>query len=290
MRIIKLKGTIDRRLIMKLGHFNIHQLNGGITNIDGGAMFGVVPKPLWTKKYNVNDKNQIALPTYPILIQTNEKLILIDTGMGNDKLTDKQKRNFGVDYESDIASDLAELDLTIEDIDVVIMTHMHFDHACGLTTKDGDAVFKNATHYIQQDEWHEFQSPNIRSKSTYWDKNNGSFREKLILFDKEIEVYPGVKVFHTGGHSFGHSVVTIESEGEKAVHMGDIMPTNAHTNPLWVTAYDDYPMQSIREKERLTPYFIQNDFWFLFYHDENYFALKYDKENSQTIVDSIKRK
>ena len=193
MRIIKLKGTIDRRLIMKLGHFNIHQLNGGITNIDGGAMFGVVPKPLWTKKYNVNDKNQIALPTYPILIQNDEKLILIDTGMGNNKLSDKQKRNFGVDYESNIASDLAELNLTLEDIDVVIMTHMHFDHACGLTTKDGDAVFKNATHYIQQDEWHEFQSPNIRSKSTYWDKNNGSFREKLILFDKEMEVYPGVK-------------------------------------------------------------------------------------------------
>lgn len=238
----------------------------------------------------MNDKNQIALPTYPILIQNDEKLILIDTGMGNNKLSDKQKRNFGVDYDSNIASDLAELNLTLEDIDVVIMTHMHFDHACGLTTKDGDAVFKNATHYIQQDEWHEFQSPNIRSKSTYWDKNNGSFREKLILFDKEMEVYPGVKVFHTGGHSFGHSIVTIESEGEKAVHMGDILPTNAHTNPLWVTAYDDYPMQSIREKERLTPYFIQNDFWFLFYHDENYFALKYDKENTQTIVDSIKRK
>ena len=80
---------------------------------------------------------------------------------------------------------------------------------------------------------------------------------------------------HTGGHSFGHSIITIESDNEYAVHMADILPTTAHLNPLWVTAYDDYPMQSIREKERLIPYFMHHNYWFLFYHDENYFAVKY---------------
>ncbi|MQS82332.1 metallo-beta-lactamase superfamily protein [Escherichia coli] len=99
---------------------------------------------------------------------------------------------------------------------------------------------------------------------------------------------------HSGGHSFGHTIITIESQGDKAVHMGDIFPTTAHKNPLWVTAYDDYPMQSIREKERMIPYFIQQQYWFLFYHDENYFAVKYsdDGENldayilRETLVDN----
>lgn len=264
---------------MKLGDFRIHYLNGGITHIDGGAMFAVVPKALWTKKYEVNDKNQIPLPTHPILIQSNDYNIIIDTGIGSGKLTDKERRNFGAHYESQISEDLKALDLTTADIDYVLMTHLHFDHAAGLTDNEGNSIFNKAIHVIQQDEWHEFQSPNIRSKSTYWPKNNGDFKKRLLLFENEIEIVPGIKMIHTGGHSFGHAIITIESQNEKAVHMGDIFPTTAHRNPLWVTAYDDYPMQSIREKERLVPYYIHQNYWFLYYHNVNYFAVKFDKQN-----------
>lgn len=264
---------------MKLGNLRIHYLNGGITHIDGGAMFGVVPKALWTRKYEVNDKNQIPLPTHPILIQSNDYNIIIDTGIGSGKLTDKERRNFGAHYESQISEDLKALDLTTADIDYVLMTHLHFDHAAGLTDNEGNSIFNKAIHVIQQDEWHEFQSPNIRSKSTYWPKNNGDFKKRLLLFENEIEIVPGIKMIHTGGHSFGHAIITIESQNEKAVHMGDIFPTTAHRNPLWVTAYDDYPMQSIREKERLVPYYIHQNYWFLYYHDVNYFAVKFDKQN-----------
>ncbi len=224
-------------------------------------MFGVVPKALWSKKYPVNDKNQIPLPTHPILIQTGDKNILIDSGIGKDKLTDKERRNFGVDYESDIDASLKAFSLTTADIDIVLMSHMHFDHAAGLTYSNGDSVFENAIHVLQQDERHEFQSPNMRSQSTYWPKNNGDFKNNLILFEKEIEIYPGIKMIHTGGHSYGHSIITIESNGEKAVHMADIFPTTAHKNPLWVTAYDDYPLQSIREKERRITNYIMDNFW-----------------------------
>ncbi|MGW7898879.1 YtnP family quorum-quenching lactonase [Staphylococcus shinii] len=274
---------------MKLGRFNVHYLNGGITNIDGGAMFGVVPRALWIRKYEVNNKNQIPLPTHPILVQTDDKNVIIDTGIGFGKLTDKERRNFGAEYESHINEDLEALDMTTKDIDYVLMTHMHFDHAAGLTDNEGHAIFENAIHIIQQDEWHEFQSPNLRSKSTYWKKNNGDFQQKLLLFDREMEVLPGIKIMHTGGHSFGHSIITIESEGEKAIHMGDIFPTIAHRNPLWVTAYDDYPMQSIREKERLIPNYILDDYWFLYYHDVNYFAVKFDKQSMTDIETFISR-
>lgn len=129
------------------------------------------------------------------------------------------------------------------------MTHLHFDHAAGLTDENGHALFENAIHYIQQDEWHEFLAPNIRSQATYWKENQGDYAERVILFKDEIEPVPGIKMIHTGGHSYGHSIITIESEGQKAVHMADIFPTIAHRNPLWVTAYDDYPMTSIQEKK-----------------------------------------
>ncbi|GGI31733.1 YtnP family quorum-quenching lactonase [Staphylococcus chromogenes] len=273
---------------MKLGNFEIQSLNGGTTQMDGGAIFGVVPKPLWVKKYPVNDQNQVPLVTHPLLIQTGDKNILIDTGIGQGKLTDKQLRNYGVTEESQIARSLSQLGLTVEDIDLVLMTHMHFDHATGLTDEEGSAIFPNAWHYIQQDEWHEFISPNIRSKATYWPQNRGTYESKMILFERDIEPYPGIKMVHTGGHSYGHCIIEIESENEKAVHMADILSTSAHINPLWVTAYDDYPMQSIREKERLTRKYASEGRWILFYHDVTNLAIQLT-EDGKKIQTQIKR-
>ncbi len=274
---------------VKLGKYELHYLNGGMTNMDGGTMFGPVPKPLWERKIPVNDKNQVPMTTHPILIRTGEQNILIDTGLGEGKLTDKQKRNFGVENESLVAQDLKKLGLKPEDIDIVLMTHLHYDHASGLADLDGNAIFKNAVHYIQQDEWHEFLAPNLRSKATYWPMNQGDYQKRMILFEDDIEVVPGIHMYHTGGHSFGHSIITIESEGEKAVHMADIFPSHAHLNPLWVTSYDDYPMQSIREKERWLPWLIMQDYWFLYYHDAAYFAVKFDKDD-HSIKAAVERK
>ncbi|CAD7359454.1 MBL fold metallo-hydrolase [Mammaliicoccus fleurettii] len=259
---------------MDIGKFKVDALDGGFTQMDGGAIFGVVPKPLWEKQYAVNDKNQVPLVTHPILIRTGDCNILIDAGIGNHKLTEKQLRNYGVINESRIKEGLARFSLTPEEIDLVLMTHMHFDHATGLTDAEGNAQFPNARHYIQQDEWHEFIAPNIRSRATYWPSNRGTYEDRMILFEDTIEPYPGIKMKHTGGHSYGHVLIEIESDNEKAVHMADIFSTAAHRNPLWVTAYDDYPMQSIREKERLTRYYAANEYWFLFYHDVEYFAVQ----------------
>ena len=274
---------------MKIGSFEITALNGGDTQMDGGAIFGVVPKPLWSKKYPANDKNQVPLVTHPLLIQTGDQNIIIDAGIGNGKLTEKQHRNYGVQNESQLEKDLAKRDLTVNDIDMVLMTHMHFDHATGLTDSEGNATFPNAWHYVQQDEWHEFISPNMRSQATYWSQNRGNYESKLILFEKEMEPYPGIKIKHTGGHSFGHCIIEIQSENDRAVHMADILSTSAHINPLWVTAYDDYPMQSIYEKERLTRLYAAQGYWILFYHDASHLAIKLT-EDGKEIQEVIKRK
>ena len=135
---------------LQIGRIKLTWLNGGVTHLDGGAMFGVVPKPLWMRKYEVNEKNQIELRTDPILVETGNKRLLIDVGIGNGKLTAKQKRNFGVTEESKLDESLAELGLDRKDIDTVLMTHMHFDHACGLTEEKGDtyiSAVRDATVY-----------------------------------------------------------------------------------------------------------------------------------------------
>ena len=266
-------------------------LNGGVTALDGGAMFGVVPKALWSRKYPVNDKNQIELACEPILIQYEGKNFLIDTGVGFGKLNEKQLRNFGVSEQSTIFESLQELDMTASDIDAVLMTHMHFDHAGGLTYWEGDQLvptFPNATVYVTQTEWDEMRNPNIRSRNTYWKENWEPVQHLVKTYEDEIEVAPGVKMIHTGGHSEGHAVIRLEQKGEVLLHMADIMPTHAHQNPLWVLAYDDYPMTSVFAKERIMKEALENGYKFIFYHDAYYRMIQWDVSGKE-VVDSLKR-
>lgn len=275
---------------LKLGNITLTWLNGGVTHMDGGAMFGVVPKPLWSKKYPYNEANQIELRTDPIFLQLNGKNIMIEAGIGNGKLTDKQKRNYGVTEESHIEESLRHFGLTAEDIDIICMTHMHFDHACGLTKPEGDklvSAFPNAVIYTSRTEWDEMRNPNIRSRNTYWKENWEAVEQQVCTFDKELEIEGAINMHHTGGHSNGHSVITIESEGDKLVHMADLMPTHAHQNVLWVLAYDDYPMDSIWAKQRWIPETIKSSNWFTFYHDAIYRAIKWNADG--TISDEVRR-
>lgn len=276
---------------LKIGQTKISWLNGGVTNLDGGAMFGVVPKPLWSKKYPVNELNQIELRTDPILIQKNGLHILLDSGIGNGKLNEKQLRNFGVYEQSSIEESLKALGLTVTDINIVIMTHMHFDHACGLTKWKNDklvSVFPNAKIVTSSIEWEEMRNPNIRSRNTYWKENWEAVEEQVETFESSAVITEGVVMHHTGGHSEGHSIVIIEDGGEMLVHMADLMPTHAHKNPLWVLAYDDYPMDSIQNKQKWIQYGQSHQAWFIFYHDAFYRGIKWNDEG--VIIDRIERK
>ncbi|MCH1625355.1 YtnP family quorum-quenching lactonase [Ferdinandcohnia quinoae] len=275
---------------LKIGDITLTWLSGGITYLDGGAMFGVVPKPLWTRKYPVNDKNQIELRTDPILLSVGDKYILIESGIGNDKMSEKMKRNMGVLEESSVEQSLQELGLSSSDIDIVLMTHMHYDHACGLTKWENDrliSTFDNAIIYTSDVEWEEMKNPNIRSRNTYWKENWEAIQSQVRTFHGEQEIIDGIKMFHTGGHSDGHSIITIENQGELLIHMADIMPTHAHQNVLWVMAYDDYPMTSIEQKQKWMKTGMDNHAWYSFYHDAHYRAIKWD--NNGEIIESVKR-
>ena len=275
---------------LQIGQTKITWLNGGAAHFDGGAMFGVVPKPLWSKKYPVNELNQIELRTDPMLIQKSGLNILLDAGLGSGKLDEKQVRNFGVKEESTVEFSLQKLGLNTMDINIVIMTHMHFDHACGLT-RWGDnqliSTFPNAKIITSSIEWEEMKQPNIRSRNTYWKENWEAIERQVTTFEISTLVTDGIEMYHTGGHSDGHSVVILQDGGETVVHMADLMPTHAHKNPLWVLAYDDYPIASIENKQKWLKFGEIRNAWFTFYHDVFYRGVKWN--NRGDLVEQIER-
>ncbi|MFD2705344.1 MBL fold metallo-hydrolase [Salibacterium lacus] len=266
---------------LKIGDYTLTWLRGGVTHPDGGAIFGVVPKPLWSRKYPVNEKNQVETRCDPILVQGNGRTMLIEAGIGNDRFTEKQKRNFGITEESQIAEDLHALGLTTADIDDVLMTHMHYDHAAGLVKhQHGEdvPVFENAVIRTSAEEWSETTNPNIRSANTYWEQNWKPVRSQVETYEETCIPAPGITMKKTGGHSRGMSIITMEQGEETLIHMADNMPTLAHQPVLWVTAYDDYPMDSIEVKQRYMELGYNSRAWFTFYHDCRYRAVQFDEE------------
>jgi len=269
---------------LRIGTFEIHWLNGGAFQLDGGTMFGAVPKVLWSKKYPA-ENNYIQLVNRPLLIKTPDALVVLETGLGN-KLSTKQKQIFRLSREWDVPDDLRKLHIAREDIDFVILTHCDFDHAGGIVMLDesgrAQLTFPKAKHVIQQSEWHDATHPNRRSAHTYWAENFSELNEpgNLLLVQGSSQVCPGVEVIHTGGHTRGHQIVRLESEGEVAYHLADLLPTHAHFNPLWIMAYDNFPLEVVELKETLEARALKEKAWLTFYHDPIIHACKFDAEGT----------
>lgn len=280
----------SRMETLEVGRAKLTWLKGGVNFLDGGAMFGVVPKALWSKKYPYNEKNQIELRTDPILLQLDRKNYLIDSGIGTDKLTAKQIRNFGAKELSFVEESLEQLGLSSNSIDAVLMTHLHFDHVSGLSKLVEDKykpLFPYAVVYTSAIEWHEMRHPNIRSVNTYWERNWQPIEKQVETFAEEIEIAAGLRMIHTGGHSEGHSIIVFEDGEDCFIHMGDIMPTNAHQNKLWALAYDDYPVTSVHEKEAWMEFGYAREAWYTFYHDAYYRAIRFNQSGER--IAALKR-
>jgi len=269
----------------RLGAFAIHWLQGGVFEVDGGSMFGVVPRVLWEKKCAGTPDNHVRLANSPMLVETPQGNVLIETGLGN-KLTEKQKNIFRVRREWEILDDLAAHGLSREAISHVILTHGDFDHAGGTTMKNDtgglELTFPSAMHYIQRQEWEDVLTPNRRSASAYWPENFEGLAEgkNLRLIDGEEEIIPGLRLVRTGGHTRGHQAVWLESGGEVALHLGDLLPMPACSNPLWITAYDNFPLDSVAAKELFLGEALDKDAWLLFYHDPAVLACRLDPDGA----------
>lgn len=267
---------------LQVGEFSIYWLDGGEFELEGGCMFGVVPRVLWEKKFPCSPDGFIRLVNTPILVRTPTANILIDTGLGN-KLTAKQKQIFRVTADWRAEAGLAELGLKREEISHVILTHCDFDHAGGVVRFGADGkvelTWPQARHYVQRVEWEDVLAPNRRSVSSYWPINlellGASGRLELVA--GVAEPVAGVSLQLTGGHTRGHQAVWLESAGERAVHLGDLLPSQAYFNPLWITPYDNFPLDSLAAKEKLIGRAVAENQWFLFYHDPYLAACRFDQ-------------
>lgn len=276
---------------LKIEQTTLTWLNGGVSHVDGGALFGPVPKVLWSRRYPCNEDNLVEMPTEPILIQHNNKNYLIDAGIGKGRFSAKERRNKGVSEEATVSEDLNTLGLSEQDIDIVLMTHLHYDHVTGLTKIENDelvSTYPNAKIVIEKSEWIAMKEPSKRNSGSYWRENWLAIESQVELFEGYFSTHDGIEMFKTSGHSEGHSIVKLTVGEQVLVHLADIFITHAHFNSLWVSAFDDYPLRSIEEKEKWINEGVEKDWIFLFYHDAYYRAIQFNKD-TKTIKYSLKR-
>jgi glyoxylase-like metal-dependent hydrolase (beta-lactamase superfamily II) len=237
----------------KLGRFQLQRLSDGQFRMDGGAVFGVVPKVLWEKVKSPDARNRVTLATNCLLVRTPEANILIEAGVGP-KLSDKERDIYGYEPSPGLLAALAEVGLRSEDIDLVIMSHLHFDHCGALVTpgRDGELtpLFPRAKHVVQARELQAWRQPDPRSKPSYKPENLRILEEsnRLLVVDGDANVAPGIRVRVTGGHTAGHQAVYVTDQEQTVVFTGDFLYMRAFLKVNWVSGLDLYPVESMERK------------------------------------------
>jgi glyoxylase-like metal-dependent hydrolase (beta-lactamase superfamily II) len=257
---------------MKLGRLEIFSFVENSFKVDGGAMYGVVPKIIWQKFNPPDADNLVKLDINLLLVKADGENILIDAGMG-DALSDRQKKMFGVEGSSGLEKGLSEAGIRPEDIHLVLLTHLHADHAGGVITVDKDGKklprFPNARHVVQLKEWMEAMEPDERTSATYFTSNLKLLeQEKLLeLVDVDDQVTDGIKLINTGGHTPGHQAVLIEDGENKIVWPGDIIPSTYHLRIPYVASVDLYPRETMQQKKKFLRMCSEDGWLLAFDHD-----------------------
>ncbi len=257
---------------MKLGKFQIDVIVENTSYVDGGMMFGVVPKKLWAKNVQVNEQNLVPMDLNIFVIRTGEHTLIVDTGLG-EMLTERQQKMYGTAPESRLESGLTGLGIAPEDIDYVIHTHLHLDHVGGAVKDDGRGNpvprFPKAQYIVQKLEFEAANNPDDRSVAAY-DKTKFMplYDAGLLkIIEGNVDLIPGVKLVLTGGHTMGHQGVIIESEGERLFLFADIVPFQAHIRPAYVASADLFPLDTIKIKKELLPDIAKHGWYLGFDHE-----------------------
>ena len=256
----------DRPLVRtrELGRLRIHALDAGLQRLDGGAMFGVVPKPLWERRIPADERNRIPLALRCLLVETAHELVLIETGLGN-KENDKFIGIYGVENGASPGSGAADrlqeairaAGFASDEVSIVINTHLHFDHAGGNTFRDEEGevriAFPQARYYVQRGEWEYAHQTNERTQASYFSPNFDPVEAagQLHLLEGEEEIIPGISVLRTPGHCPFHQSVLVRSGEQTACFVGDLIPTMAHLPLPWIMGYDVEPLRTLEAKRAL---------------------------------------
>jgi methylmalonyl-CoA epimerase len=274
-----------------LGNLELVTLSDGFFRLDGGAMFGVVPRALWERRLPPDDRNRILLGMRPLVVR-GERTLLIDAGCG-DKLDAKAADIYGLERDYHLAHALAEAGLSADDVDLVLASHLHFDHAGGFTTRDGSGAlvprFPRAQYVVHRGEWGDATHPHDRNRASYHAEDFVPLADAGVLrfADEGDEIMPGVRLRRSGGHTRHHQVVMIESGGKTAVFVADMYPTSVHVADAWLMGFDLYPMETLEFKRIFAREAIDREYLVLFEHDPSMAAGVIREEGGKRTVQQV---
>jgi methylmalonyl-CoA epimerase len=274
-----------------LGDIELTLLTDGFFGLDGGAMFGVVPKIFWEQKAPPDERNRIRMAMRPVLVR-GARTMIIDAGCG-DKMTAKQAEIYRFDRDFNLQHSLAMAGTSAEGIDIVLASHLHFDHAGGFTSRAADGAvrprFPKAQYVIRRGEWEDAINPNERTKGSYFLENYKPLAEHgvLQLVDEDATIMPGVRVRRTGGHTMHHQMVLIESAGKTAVFAADLLPMAAHLPEVWIMGYDLHPLDTLNFKRAFLREAVEREYLILFEHDPDIAAGYIREKDGKRYVERV---
>jgi glyoxylase-like metal-dependent hydrolase (beta-lactamase superfamily II) len=258
-------------MTLRLGDMELTPLLDGYLRLDGGAMFGTIPKPLWERRTAADERNRIRLAMRPLLVR-GERLMIIDAGCG-DKMDAKSSDIYGLDRSESLDVTLARVGMTRSDVELVLASHLHFDHAGGFTARDGSGAlvpaFPRARYRISHGEWEDATHPHERNRASYLPENFAPLADAGVVdfVHGDEEVMPGVRLRRTGGHTRFHQIVYLESGDRTAVFAADLIPTTAHIDLPWIMGYDLYPMETLEFKRAFLKDAVEHEYLVFFEHD-----------------------
>lgn len=255
-----------------MGAIDVLVVSGGPFKLDGGSMFGIIPKVLWERMNPADERNRIQLDTNCALLTVGNRRLLIDTGNGT-KLSEKERDIFAIDPEITLVGSLAGAGVAPEEIDFVLLTHLHMDHVGGATVRDSDRTirptFPRARYVVQRGEWADAIANRSTMRTSYRPENLLPLREAgvLELIDGEVEIVPGVRTLVTGGHTPHHQAILLKSEAETAIYFGDLVPTRSHLRGPYNMAYDLDPYTTMQRKLALLEEAARENWTILYDHE-----------------------
>ncbi len=256
---------------LALGDFELTLVSDGTYRMDGGAFFGVVPKSLWSRKISADSNNLVRAGLNGLIIRGREHVVLVETGIG-EKLDEKRVQLHGIERPHSLPEDIAARGIDPDSIDIVINTHLHFDHCGGNTRWQNGAavpVFPRAQYYAPRGEWEHGHLRLERDRVSYLDENYDPLVHsgRMTLLDGNAEIAPGVSVQVFPGHTRHMQVVLVRSDGKTCAFLGDLVPSAAHLPPTWVMAYDLFPLETIESKKRILAQAAAENWLCVFTHD-----------------------
>ncbi len=256
---------------MRIGRFDARIFSDGVFRLDGGAMFGIVPKALWERQKPADERNRVAMDMNCLLIRDADHVVLVETGAGA-KLTPKQQEIFGIDEPPRLLAELKALGVRPEEVTLVVNTHLHFDHSGGNTYRDGErivATFPRASYVFQRAEWQDAIAPNERTRGSYLADDFAPLEAtgKVELVDDSVEILPGIRLDRVQGHTRGTQTVRVTDGGETLFFSSDFMPDRHHLPLPWIPAFDLFPLETLAAKKVILPRAVREKWIVGFTHD-----------------------